>query len=84
LRSRLLDPSLVEIVADSFAFEADEIDSVDALVDFLSVENPAAEFLDANAQQLFVVLLDLASPRFVTWKILIFGFLVTGILEIVV
>ena len=49
LGSCFLDPSLVEIVGDFFAFEADEINSVDALVDFLSVEDPTSEFLDANA-----------------------------------
>jgi hypothetical protein len=49
LRSRFLNPSLVEIVTDSFAFEADEINSIYALVDFLSVEDPTSEFLDANA-----------------------------------
>ena len=49
LGSCLLDPALVEIVTDFFAFEADEINPVDALVDFLAVENPTAEFLDANA-----------------------------------
>jgi hypothetical protein len=35
-------------VADFFAFEADEIDSVYAFVNFLSVEDPTPEFLDAN------------------------------------
>ena len=67
LGSCFLDPSLVEIVRDFLAFKADEINSVDALVDFLAVEDPTAEFLDANTQQLFVVLLDLASARFVAW-----------------
>jgi hypothetical protein len=54
-------------VTDFFAFKADEIDPVDALVDFLTVEDPTSEFLDANAQELFVVFLDLASARFVAW-----------------
>ena len=67
LGSRFLDPSLVEIVTDFLAFKADEINSVDALIDFLAVEDPTSEFLDANTQQLFVVLLDLASARFVAW-----------------
>ena len=67
LGSCFLDPALVEIVTDFFAFEADEINSVDALIDFLAVEDPTSEFLDANAQQLFVVLLDLTSARFVAW-----------------
>ena len=67
LGSRFLDPALVEIVTDFLAFKADEINSVDALIDFLAVEDPTSEFLDANTQQLFVVLLDLASARFVAW-----------------
>ena len=76
------DPALVEIVADLFAFEANKIEAVDALVDFLAVEHPASEFFDANAEKFFVVFLDLASARFVTWKIFVFRLVVAGVVEI--
>jgi hypothetical protein len=45
----LLDPPFVDIVTDFFALETDEINSVDTLIDFLTVENPAAELLDPDA-----------------------------------
>jgi len=71
-------------VRDFLAFEADEVDTVNALVDFFTIENPAPELLYANAQKLFVVFLDLASARLVTWKIFIVRFFVAGLIEIVV
>jgi hypothetical protein len=71
-------------VADSFTFEADKINSIYALVDLLSVEDPTSEFLDPNAQQLFVVLLDLASARLVAWQIFVVGFVVARVVEVVI
>src|SRR5581483_778621 len=56
-------PAFVEVVAD-------EVKAVDALVDFFPVEHPAAQLFDADAEQLFVIFLDLAPPRFVAWQIL--------------
>ena len=35
----LFDPAFVQIVADFFALEADEVKPIDALVDLFSVEN---------------------------------------------
>ena len=35
----LFDPTFVQIVADSFALEANEVEPIDALVDLFSVEN---------------------------------------------
>ena len=71
-------------MADFFAFEADKINSVYALVDFLAIEDPASEFLNTNAEQLFIILLDLAPARFVTWQIFVFAFIMAGVVKIVI
>ena len=65
-------PALVEIVADLFALVADEVKTVDALVDLLAIEHATSEFLDADAEEFFVIFLYLAPPRFVTWQIFVF------------
>lgn len=35
----LFDPTFVQIVANFFALEADEVEPIDALIDLFSVEN---------------------------------------------
>src|SRR5581483_1610636 len=77
-------PAFVEVVADALALEADEVKAVDALVDFFPVEHPAAQLFDADAEQLFVIFLDLAPPRFVAWQILVFGLVVGAVVDVVV
>jgi len=71
-------------VADFFALVADEVDSIDALVDFFPIEHAAPELIDADAQELFVVLFDLAPAGFVTGKIFVFRFFVRTIVDVVV
>lgn len=69
-------------MANLFAFEANKVEAIDALVDFFPVEHPAFEFFNAYAEKFFVVFLDFASARFVTWKIFILRFVVAGFIEI--
>ena len=66
-RNRFFHPAVIEVVADFLAFETDKIQAVDALVDLLAVEHAAAQLVDANAEQFFVVLLYLAPAGFITW-----------------
>ena len=80
---RFFHPTFVEIVTDFFAFEADEIEAVDALVDFLAVEHAPLEFVDANAEEIFVVLFYFAPAGFVAWKIFVFGLVVGGVVDII-
>lgn len=69
---RFFHPTVVQVVTDFFALEADEIQAVDALVDFLTVEHTPLEFVNANAEEVFVVLFYFAPAGFVTWKIFVF------------
>src|SRR5262245_931907 len=57
---RVLDQAVVDVVADLPAGRADEVDAFDRLVDALAVEDATAQLLDADAEQLFVLALDLA------------------------
>jgi hypothetical protein len=71
-------------VADSLALEADEVKAVNIFVDLFAIEDPAFQLIDSNAQQLFVVSFYLTPAGFVTWKIFVFRFVMTRIIEIVV
>jgi len=66
-RSDFFHPPFIEVVADFFALEADEVQAVDALVDLLAVEHSAAKFFDADTEKFFVVFLYFAASGFVTW-----------------
>ncbi len=57
---RILDQALVEVVADLLADRADEVDALDGLVDALPIEDTALELVDADAEELLVLPLDLA------------------------
>ena len=79
-----LHPAFVEVVADFFAFVANEIETVDALVDFFAVQHAAAEFLDTDTEKLFIVPLYLAPAGFVTRKIFIFRLVMGAVVDIIV
>ena len=81
-RPRLLNPSIIQIVADSFALETNKIEAVDALIDLFPVKDAASQLLDANTQEFLIVFLYFAPTRFVTWKIFIFGFIVSTVIDI--
>ena len=70
-------------MADFFTFEADEIETVNGFVDFLAVEHSAAQFVDADAEKLLVVLFYLAPTGFVTWKIFIFRVVVRAVIDVI-
>ena len=70
-------------MTDSFAFEADEVEPVDALVNFFPIEHSAFQFLDPDTEELFVILLDFASPGLVTWKIFVFRLIMGAVVDIV-
>ena len=70
-------------MADFFALEADEIEAVDALVDFLAVEHSPSEFIDADPKEILVILLNFASASFVAWKIFVFRFVVGAVVDII-
>jgi len=57
-------------VADLHALGADEVDALDRLVDALAVQDAPAELLDADAEKVFVLTLDLPPPRFVFRELL--------------
>src|SRR5579863_3414408 len=69
---RVLGQTVVERMADLKTIDADIVDALDSLVDALAIENPAAQFLDADAEQIGVLALDLAPSGFVLGKIRIF------------
>jgi hypothetical protein len=71
-------------VADSFAFETDKVKAVDALVDFFPVKDAAAKLVYANTQEFLIIFLYFPPTRFVTWKILIFRFVVSTVIDILV
>src|SRR6185503_9751789 len=66
---RVLDQSFVEVVAHLLAGGADEVDALDGLVDALAVQDAPLELLDANAEQLFVLALDLPAASLVLRKL---------------
>ena len=66
---RIFDQPLVHVVADLLALGADEVDAFDGLVDALAVEDAALQLLDADAEQVFVLALDLAAAGFVFGEI---------------
>jgi hypothetical protein len=70
-------------MTDPFAGEADEVKTVDALVDLFPVEHAAAKFFDADAEKLFVIFLYLASSGFVTWKIFVIRLIVRAVIDII-
>lgn len=82
LRAGFFGPTLIEVVTDLFALEADEIQAVDAFVDFLAVQHPAPKFLDADAEEFFVAFLDLAPAGFVAWKIFVVYFFGGAFVEV--
>src|SRR5262249_11722292 len=67
---RILDETVVDVVADLPAGRADEVDALDRLVDALPVEDPPPQLLDPDAEQLFVLPLDLAAPGLVLRELL--------------
>ncbi len=71
-------------MADFFALEADEVETVDAFVDLFAVEHAALELIDADAEEFFVILLDLAPSGFVTWQIFVFRLIVRAVIDVVV
>jgi hypothetical protein len=81
-RPGLLNPSIIQIVADSFALEADKIKAVDAFIDLFPVKNAPSKLLYTDTQKFFIILLYFAPTRFVTWKILIFRFVVSAVIDI--
>ena len=70
-------------MTDLFALEADEIETVDALVDFLTVEHPPSELIDADAEEIFVIFFNFAPARFVTWKIFVIRLVMAAVVDIV-
>src|SRR5688572_5417630 len=62
---RVLDEAVVDVVADLPAGGADEVDALDRLVDALAVQDATAQLLDADAEELLVLPLDLPPPRLV-------------------
>ena len=82
-RPRLFNPTIIQVMADSFALETDKIEAVDALVDFFPVKHAASQLLYTNAQEFFIIFLYFAPTRFVTWKILVFRFVVSAVVDIV-
>ena len=70
-------------MADFFALEANEIEAVDALVDFLSVEHPPSELIDADTEEIFVIFFDFAPAGFVTWKIFVVRLVMAAVVDIV-
>ena len=70
-------------MADFFAVEADEVQAIDAFVDFLAVEHSPSKLVDADAEEIFVVLLYFATAGFVTRKVLVFRFVMSAVVNIV-
>ena len=70
-------------MADFSALEADEIEAVDALVDFLPVEHPPSELIDADTEEIFVIFFDFAPAGFVTWKIFVVRLVMAAVVDIV-
>ena len=68
---RVLDQAVVDVVTDLLARGADEVDALDGLVDALAVEDATLQLLDADAEQLFVLPLDLPPSRLVLRKLLL-------------
>ena len=48
LISRVFDQSLVEVVADPFALETNEVYAIDAFIDFFPIEYPTLQFFGPN------------------------------------
>jgi hypothetical protein len=71
-------------VTDLAALLANEVETVDAFVDLFPVEHAPAQLLDPNAEQLFVIFLDFTPSGFVAWKIFVFGFIVTAVIDVIV
>src|SRR5262249_61217803 len=65
----ILDQAVVDVVADLLAGGADEVDTLDGLVDPLAVQDPTLQLLDADAEELLVLPLDLAPPGLVLGKL---------------
>src|SRR5262245_30410611 len=78
---RILDQTIVDVVTDLLARGTDEIDALDGLVDPLAVQDPSLELLDADAEELLVLPLDLATPGLVLRKFLFR--LVAGLLVVI-
>src|SRR5215469_98780 len=68
----ILGQPVVERMAHLPTTTADEVDALDGLVDPLAIENAAAEFFNADAEQLGILALYLASSGFVLGKVRIF------------
>ena len=83
-RAGFFHPAFVQVVADFLALVADEVKTVDALVDFLAIEHPASEFFNPNTEQILVIFLYLAAPSFVTGKVFAFGLVMGAVVDVVV
>src|SRR5581483_8224546 len=66
---RVFDETVVDVVAHLLARRADEVDALDRLVDALAVEDAPLQLLDADAEQLLVLALDLPAAGLVLRKI---------------
>src|SRR5208282_6470014 len=73
--------TVVERVTDFQAYAADEVYALDRLVDSFAVENPSAQLLDSDAEQLAVLALDFSPAGFVLGKVGIFLRLVRHVAE---
>ena len=71
--------SLIEIMTDFLAFEANEIDALNALVDFFPIKDSALELLDSDTQQLFVIVFYFSPACLVAGKVLIFQSFLAGV-----
>jgi 23S rRNA pseudouridine1911/1915/1917 synthase len=69
---RILDQPVVHVVADLLALDADEVDTLDRLVDALAIEDAPLQLLDADSQQCLVLALDLAPAGFISGKVAVF------------
>src|SRR5439155_15520181 len=68
---RVLDETVVDVVTHLPARRADEVDALDGLVDALAVQDPPLQLLDADAEQLLVLALDLAPARLILRQVLL-------------
>jgi hypothetical protein len=71
----------IQIMADLFTLNTDEVDAVDGFIDFFPIKHPALELFDADPQEFFVSLLDLEPSCLIAGEILILHVFVVGIIE---
>jgi len=68
-------------MTDFLAFEANEIDALNAFVDFFPIKDSALELLDSDTQQLFVIIFYFSPACLVAGKVLIFQSFLAGIVR---